>query len=111
MSLVDYEYNLKGFALEDVIGRTIVCEDGIPRQVLEIEHSYAYPWRSVINEGDPESNMGYFVNNLSLAYQMHGKQVPTKEQQDAFAKMALSMAFNTNDTLWKKTNSGIVVLN
>jgi hypothetical protein len=71
---------------KEAIGKTIICEDGIPRRVVEITGSMKYPWKFVINEQDPDSSAGHFVSNLSLSAQILGKPMPTKAQEDAFTR-------------------------
>lgn len=76
---------LQQLKLEDAIGKTIVCEDGTPRRVVTVVHSFEFPWRCIINERDPDSKSGYFVNYISLSSQLEGKGVPSQGAQQAFA--------------------------
>ncbi len=78
---------LNDVKIELAIGKVIECEDGISRMVHEIVPSYKYPWKVVVNEQDPASNAGYFVNLLSLCAQLLGKPIPSKEAQEAFTKV------------------------
>ncbi len=68
------------------IGKTIVCEDGIPRRCHEIIRSIQYPWRYIINEKDPDSDLGYFVNVLSLCRQFTGEPIPDNGEIESFIK-------------------------
>lgn len=79
---------------KEAIGKTIICEDGVPRRVVEIVPSHRYPYMCVINEQDPDSQLGYFVHNLSLSCQLLGQPLPTKEQKDHFAKMTQALDYN-----------------
>lgn len=82
--------------LTDAIGRTLECEDGIKRRVVEITSSYRYPWKMVINELDPESKAGHFINVLSFTSQMLGKPVPTVAEQVAFENV-MKVRFGIKD--------------
>ena len=75
------------WAQNEAIGRTIICEDGVPRRVVEIVKSMRWPWKMVVNEKDPESNAGHFVTVLSLCAQLLGKPLPSKDSEIAFQKM------------------------
>ncbi len=78
----------KAFKIDLAIGMNIICEDGIPRRVVEIVHSMRWPWKSIINEKDEDSHAGHFVNNLSLTKQILGQPLPTEEEIRAFETMA-----------------------
>lgn len=78
--------NRTGLSLTDALGKTIVCEDGKPRKVHQIVYARGYKDRAIINEGDPDSKMGYFVHLLSLSCQLHGDPLPNKEQKEAFTR-------------------------
>lgn len=75
------------FPLREAVGRNIICEDGIARRVVNICFSYRFKWKAIVNETDPDASMGHFVSLLSLAAQVHGKPLPTKDQEAAFARM------------------------
>lgn len=81
------------WAQKEAIGRTIICEDGVPRRVVEIVKSLRWPWKMIINERDPESNAGYFVTTLSLCAQLLKAPMPSREQEEAFQRM-LRVKFN-----------------
>jgi hypothetical protein len=86
---------LNDVKIELAIGKIIECEDGISRMVHEIVGSYVYPWRVVINEKDPDSKSGYFVNLLSLCHQILGYPAPSREAQESFVKgMRLKYSIN-----------------
>lgn len=85
---------LQGFALRDVLGRDIMCEDGIYRRVQTISYSHRYAEKVLINEiEEDESPGGAWVHALSLACQMHGKPLPTPEQKAAFSRMMSAFRF------------------
>jgi hypothetical protein len=78
---------LSGFHLRDVIGRSIVCDDGITRRVEQISHSFRFADKVLINEMDEDDEKGgSWVHALSLSCQMCGKPVPTKDQKEAFSR-------------------------
>lgn len=81
------------FSYRDVIGRNIICEDGTSHRVVEIVGSHRFPWKAIINETDPDAQLGYFVNLLSLSCQMLGKPIPSKDQQEAYARMIRAVSF------------------
>lgn len=86
---------LQDVKIELAIGKVIECDDGISRMVHDIVPSYKYPWMVVVNEQDPASNAGYFVNLLSLCAQILGKPIPSRESMEAFTKvMRLSLNIN-----------------
>lgn len=85
---------LQGFNLRDVIGRTIVCDDGVKRKVEQISHSFRYPTRVLINEvNEDETPGGSWVHALSLSCQMMGNPLPTPEQRAAFDRVMSAMSF------------------
>lgn len=88
-----FSKELAGIKLEDALGMTIECEDGIPRRVVEIVSSVRWPWKAIINEQDENSNAGHFVNMLSLCAQILGKPVPSIEVQKAFERV-MRVRFN-----------------
>lgn len=85
---------LANFSCKEAIGKNVICEDGIARRVVEIVPSHAFPYRSIINEGDEDSKSGYFVHNLSLACQLQGLPLPDKEQMEAFNRVCKSLDYN-----------------
>lgn len=82
-----FSKELAQFRLQDAIGHTIVCDDGIPRRVVEIVGSVKFPWKCIINEQDPDSKAGHFVCTLSLTDQILRHRVPPKFEIDAFERM------------------------
>lgn len=78
---------LEDVKITDAIGKNIICEDGIERRCVEIVGSMKWPWKVIINEHDPDSKMGHFVNMLSLCAQILGKPIPDKDAQKAFEKI------------------------
>ncbi|NBW17367.1 MAG: hypothetical protein EBR82_56245 [Caulobacteraceae bacterium] len=93
---LSFSPELQKLKISDAIGKTIVCEDNVPRRVVEIVYSYRWPWRVIINEKDPDSNNGHYCNMLSLSSQLLGKGVPDKEAQDAFSR-TVRVRFNVGD--------------
>lgn len=75
------------FKPQDAIGRRLICEDGIPRMVTGITFSFQYKDRFIINEVDPDSQMGYWIHALSLARQMMGLPLPTQEEKDCASRV------------------------
>lgn len=84
------------WAQKEAVGKNIICEDGIPRRVVEIVKSMKWPWKMIINEQDPESNAGYFVSVLSLCSQLLGQPPPDRAVEDAFQKM-MRVKFNIGE--------------
>src|SRR4051812_21458067 len=110
---------LATFKCEQAIGKTIICEDEIPRRVVEIIPSHAFPWLSIINENDPDSQSGWFVHNLELAAQCLGEPRPGKEAKEAFIRMCKAMNYNdvknrherrTVEKKMKKSRGGLFLL-
>lgn len=83
---ISFSKELQQFKLKDAIGKTVTCEDGIPRRVVEICGSNRYPWKAIINEEDETSNGGHFISVYSLAAQVIMNYLPTKDQIEAFNK-------------------------
>jgi hypothetical protein len=80
---------LQTFSYDDVIGRTIICADGVARKVEQLSPSYRYPTRVLVNEiNEDETPGGAWVHMLSLACQMYGDPLPTPEQIQHFNKWA-----------------------
>ena len=77
--------------LEASIGKTIVCDDGIARKVVEATYSLAHGRGAfvIINEKDPDSNLGHWCHILSLTCQVLGAPKPTQENMDALTRMSL----------------------
>lgn len=110
---------LAKFSCQDAVGKTIICEDGVPRRVVEITTSYAFPWFSIINENDPDSQSGYFVHNLDLASQCLSEPRPDKDAKEAFIRMCQAMNYNepknrharrTVERKMKKSRGGLFLL-
>jgi hypothetical protein len=83
----DFSEELLNLKPENAIGLTLECEDGIHRKVENITFSFRWPWKVIINEGDPMSEAGHFINVLSLQSQVIGKGVPSLDAQKAFEKV------------------------
>lgn len=78
---------LQAFNLRDVVGKNIVCDDGVKRRVEQITRSQRYADKVLVNEiNEDETPGGAFVHVLSLHCQMFGLSVPTKEQMHAFSR-------------------------
>lgn len=93
---LSFSPELQKIRIQDAIGKSVVCEDGKARRVHEIVYSYRWPWRVIVNEKDPESDNGHYVNMLSLSSQLLGKGVPDKDAQDAFAR-SVRVRFNIEE--------------
>lgn len=78
---------LNTFPLSEVLGRTITCNDGVTRRVEQISHSMRFTDMLLINEvNEDETPGGAYVHALSLACQMHGLPIPTKEKMEAASR-------------------------
>ena len=94
----------------DAIGRAIICEDGIGRRVVTICGSFQYPWKAIINEPDPDSKSGFFVNLLSLTWQLQGKGIPPKEKQVSYEKVIRALSWNQQPKAkYRMSPSGVIV--
>lgn len=92
--IFDKSIELGDVSCQHAVGKTIICQDGIARRVVEIVPSHAKPWLSIINENDPDSKSGYFVHNLSLACQLQGAPLPTRDAMEAFTRVVGAMDYN-----------------
>ena len=85
------------------VGETIICDDGIARKVVEVTGSFAHPDKLIINEKDPDSNMGHHCHMLLYVRQMMGDPLPTKEEMfrasRLWRKMTSAKAGSTLDHL------------
>lgn len=89
---------LQTFPLSEVIGRTIICEDGVARRVEQISHSYRFADMVLINEvNEDETPGGSWVHALSLACQMCGKRLPTKAEKQAFSRTMNAFRFEPEE--------------
>jgi len=101
--------------LSDAVGRTLICDDGIPRQVVDITFSLRYKDKCIINERDSETGTGYFIHTLSVVQQLQGKGVPSVEAMQAATKVWASMYYEEGDgplsrlKMWRKTKSGVIL--
>lgn len=88
-----------------IIGKVIFCADDIPRRVTSVVFSYRFPAFVIINEEDPASNGGYWVNIIDLTKQiLEGKRAP-KESAEAMAKIGEAIKQekrNPHVELWDK---------
>ena len=85
---VDPELIAKDTKYDDVVGKTVLCEDDQFRRVVEITNAQAFPWLAIINERDPESKSGHFVSNLTIAHLRLGEPPPSKEAREAFERLS-----------------------
>lgn len=90
-----FSNELANIDLKEAIGKTILCEDGLWRRCVTLTHSMKWPWKMIINEEDPDSNLGHFVSTLSLCAQILNKPLPDKDAIDAFEKV-MRVKFNIN---------------
>lgn len=105
------ELRLQSFNLRDVVGKTIMCEDGVKRRVEQISYSHRYADKVLINEIlEDETPGGAWVHVLSLSCQMYGNPLPTVEQKRAFTRFARSLRWNqSKDQEGITLPSGIVL--
>lgn len=79
---------LQAFNLRDVIGKNIICDDGVKRKVEQISYSQRYADKVLINEvNEDETPGGTWVHALSLSCQMMGMPLPSVEQKRAFSRV------------------------
>lgn len=101
--------------LTDALGRTLICEDGIPRLVTDITFSLRYKDKCIINEVESETGTGYFIHTLSVVSQLQGKGVPSVEAMQAASKVWASMYYEEGDgplsrlKAWRRTKSGVLL--
>lgn len=84
--------------VQSAVGKTIVCYDQIPRRVVEITWAFSFPWFYIINEQDPDSQLGHYVTTYSLTRQVDGYPPASKELDDQFihhAKRVIGMDAHT----------------
>jgi hypothetical protein len=86
---------------DDMIGRTLLCEDDVERRVVEITSSIGFPWLCVINENDPDSKLGHFVHLLTVVHKRDMHAPPSKEAREAFTRLAKKMDVAKADPLSK----------
>ena len=107
----DFSKELAEVDIQQAVGTTIVCLDGITRRVIEIVNSMRWPWMAIINEQDPESKMGHWVNLLSLSMQILGKGVPDKDAQEAFKRiMMITYKINEDGSFDKPPRKSGIIL-
>lgn len=95
-------------SLRDFLGKTIICDDGIPRKVHQIALSFQFKGRAIINEGDPDSKSGYFVHILSMTRQFYGDPLPTRAEMEAADRVWSSMCYE--ETPDEKANRWLRVM-
>lgn len=89
---------LSTFALRDVIGRSITCDDGVTRHVEAISYSHRYADKVLINDvNEDETPGGAWVHALSLACQMCGTKMPTVEQKKSFSRTMGAFRFQPEE--------------
>lgn len=89
---------LSGFALRDVVGRNITCEDGVTRRVEQISHSQRFSDMLLVNEvNEDETPGGSWVHALSLACQMNGAALPTVDQKKSFSRTMNAFRFQPEE--------------
>jgi hypothetical protein len=102
---------------QEAIGKTIICEDGSSHRVVEIVWSQQYPWMAIINEQDPDSKSGYFVNVYCLMKQLAGHKPASVAEKEAFKKHVQNMSYREVNVdkraidSWKPNKSGIYLPN
>lgn len=101
--------------LSDAVGRRIICEDGIAREVKDVTFSMRFRDKCIINESESPDGTGFFVHTLSLVYQMQGKGVPSVEAMQAATKVWASMHYEEGEgplsriKAWRKTKGGVLL--
>lgn len=102
---------LQSFNFRDVIGKNIVCEDGVIRRVEQISYSHRYADKVLINEvNEDETPGGAWVHVLSLNCQMYGNPIPTEEQKLAFTNMCKAFRWQQDDQSGQNDGKGNRVL-
>lgn len=110
--MLETEFGKLGkFNINDVLGRTIICDDGVPRRVHSIHYSFQHKDRFIINEPDPDSNMGHWVHALSLSCQIHGNSLPTEEQKKAASRAWNKLLYTEQGNKLKVTPTGLIIPN
>lgn len=85
---------INGFQLRDVVGRSIICEDGVCRKVEQISYSQRFADKVLVNEiNEDETPGGAWVHVLSLARQMHDQTPATMDQKKAFSRTMGAIRF------------------
>lgn len=112
----DGAIRIKGFSLNDCIGRNVKCEDGVTRRIIQITPSQRYYDMFLVNEvNEDETPGGTWVHALELTCMMHGEPPPTKEQKVAFSKAMSAVGFlpEPDQTMpgYTKLPSGIILSN
>lgn len=104
--------------IQEALGRNIICDDGIPRVVVNITMSLRHPDKCIINETDTDDESGHFVHTLSLVCQIMGKSLPDKDTQAAASRLWGSYKYTDHKhprerlaAKWLATKSGLVVPN
>ena len=100
----------KGLNVDDIIGHVVFCEDGVLRIVHEItEPVNPYAAKSglfIINEHDPDSNLGHYVHALTISCKLQGLPIPSRESKEAASRLWKQMALMNADDLLKKQVNG-----
>lgn len=92
----EFSEELANIDIQEAVGMTMECEDGIRRRIVEITHSMKWPWKLIINEQDPDSKAGHYINLLSFSSQFIGKPPASVEAQKAFERV-MRIKFNINE--------------
>ena len=88
----------QGFRPRDVIGKYIVAECGEKHLVEQISYSHKYADMMILNEHDESMPTNhYWVHVLSLARQMMGMPIPTKEEKEAASRVFHAVRWEPTD--------------
>lgn len=88
------------------LGKNIMCEDGKVRRIVELTPSIARRDCFVINENDPDSNMGHFVHTLEITNLALGHKPPTEEQKKSASRLWKRMVLANAKDLYDKHRKG-----
>lgn len=98
---------------EKVKNKSVMCEDGKVRRIVEISEPVLGNYQRkdriafyIINENDPQSDMGHWVHKLDVVSAMEGHPPPTQEARDAATRLWTSMVLADPKSLYKQTVSG-----
>jgi hypothetical protein len=88
-----------------------MCEDGVFRPVINAvagpaNRNAARNGYIIVNEGDPMNPMGHWVSILSMERAIHGNPPPTKEEREAFKRIAQNVRTVNLKEIHKAQQSG-----
>lgn len=96
--------------LKDLVGHVVQCEDGVFRRVVEaVEPVGGWQAKSgliIINEHDPQSNMGHYVHMLTVQCVLMGLSPPSTEAKQAASRLWRSMVIANAKDLHESQRKG-----